>query len=154
MRPPGQDASAFGLLDGVEDTCLQCLGGLQEFRAEGAEIGSGEFRQRLVIDAEVFLQNSPLVAECLARADFCQQVAGAVLGLDDAETMLEFDRRAREKEFIATPSYTQVIEPINTKGMGRWLRYREYLEPVLPILAPMLGHWGYTTEARTDATEH
>lgn len=76
------------------------------------------------------------------------------LGLDDAETMLEFDRRAREKEFIATPSYTQVIEPINTKGMGRWLRYREYLEPVLPILAPMLGHWGYTTEARTDATEH
>lgn len=86
-------------------------------------------------------------------AEQAQKIASH-LGLEDAETMLGFDRRAREKEFIATPSYTQVIEPINTKGMGRWQRYREYFEPVLPILAPMLEHWGYTTEARADATEH
>lgn len=76
------------------------------------------------------------------------------LGLEDAETMLGFDRRAREKEFIATPSYTQVIEPINRKGIDRWMRYRKYFEPVLPILAPMLEHWGYTTEARADAAAH
>lgn len=75
------------------------------------------------------------------------------LGLDHADSMLGFDRRAREKGFIATPSYTQVIEPINTKGIGRWLRYREYFEPVLPILEPMLRHWGYATD--TPATvEH
>lgn len=86
-------------------------------------------------------------------AEQAQKIASH-LGLEDAETMLGFDRRAREKEFIATPSYTQVIEPINTKGMGRWQRYREYFEPVLPILAPMLEHWDYTTETRTDATEH
>lgn len=67
------------------------------------------------------------------------------LGLEDAQAMLGFDRRAREKGFIATPSYTQVIEPINTKGIGRWQRYREYFEPVLPILEPMLKHWGYST---------
>jgi hypothetical protein len=65
------------------------------------------------------------------------------LGLDDAESMLHFDIRAREKGYIATPSYTQVIEPINRKGMNRWHRYREYFEPVLPILAPMLKHWRY-----------
>jgi len=67
------------------------------------------------------------------------------LELEDADALLGFDRRAREKGFIATPSYTQVIEPINSKGIGRWERYREYFEPVLPILQPMLEHWGYAT---------
>jgi len=68
------------------------------------------------------------------------------LQLDNAQTMLGFNRRAREKEFIATPSYTQVIEPINTRAVGRWQRYRRYFELVLPILEPMLTHWGYTVE--------
>ncbi|HJU25190.1 MAG TPA: sulfotransferase, partial [Rhodanobacteraceae bacterium] len=73
------------------------------------------------------------------------------LGLEDAERMLDFDRHALEKGFIATPSYTQVIEPINRKGIGRWQRYREYLEPVLPILQPMLEHWQYAAESSADA---
>ena len=72
------------------------------------------------------------------------------LGLEDAERMLDFDRHALEKGFIATPSYTQVIEPINRKGIGRWQRYREYLEPVLPILQPMLEHWQYAAESSAD----
>ena len=63
--------------------------------------------------------------------------------LEDATPMLQFDRRAREKTYIATPSYSQVIEPINTKGLNRWHLYREYFEPVLPTLQPMLDHWGY-----------
>jgi tetratricopeptide (TPR) repeat protein len=78
----------------------------------------------------------------------------AFLELEDAEAMLHYDQRAREKGYIATPSYTQVIEPINRKGIGRWQRYREYFEPVLPILQPMLDHWGYATETRAAATEH
>jgi hypothetical protein len=68
------------------------------------------------------------------------------LELDDSESMLHFDARAREKGYIATPSYTQVIEPINRKGMNRWHRYREYFEPILPILRPMLEHWNYTVD--------
>ena len=68
------------------------------------------------------------------------------LGLEDADAMLDFDRRAREKGFIATPSYSQVIEPINNMGIGRWQRYREYFEPALPILEPVLEHWGYTAD--------
>lgn len=91
-----------------------------------------------------------LVAHPLEQA---QRIAGH-LGLEDAENMLQFDRRAREKAFIGTPSYTQVIEPINNRGIDRWIRYREYFEPVLSILAPMLNYWGYTTEARVGATEH
>ncbi|HEX5959813.1 MAG TPA: sulfotransferase [Rhodanobacteraceae bacterium] len=73
------------------------------------------------------------------------------LGLDDAESMLGFAQHARGKGFIATPSYTQVIEPINRKGLGRWQRYREYFEPVLPALQPMLEYWGYATNSTAAA---
>lgn len=75
------------------------------------------------------------------------------LGLDDAEPMLRFDARAREKGHIKTPSYLQVIEPINRKGLGRWQRYREYLAPAFPILQPMLEYWGYTSKSESREVE-
>jgi len=65
------------------------------------------------------------------------------LELGDATPLQRFDSHAREKGFIATPSYTEVIKPVSRKAVNRWLRYREYFEPVLPILQPMLTHWGY-----------
>lgn len=71
---------------------------------------------------------------------------GDFLGLADTAPLLQFDRHARDKGYIATPSYTQVIAPVNRKGLNRWHRYREALTPVLPILQPMLGHWGYSVE--------
>jgi tetratricopeptide (TPR) repeat protein len=80
--------------------------------------------------------------------DFPRQ-AGRIaqfLELDDAAPMLKFDQHARDKGYIGTPSYSQVIEPVNTKGLNRWHRYREHFEPALPILGPMLRHWGYSTE--------
>ncbi|WP_449427339.1 hypothetical protein [Rhodanobacter umsongensis] len=61
--------------------------------------------------------------------------------------MLQFDRHARDKGYIATPSYTQVIEPVNRKGLNRWMRYRREFEPLLPVLEPMLRHWGYSADA-------
>ena len=67
------------------------------------------------------------------------------LELDDPSPMLQFDRHARDKGFIGTPSYSQVIEPVNTKGLNRWVKYRPYFEKALPILDPMLKHWGYST---------
>jgi hypothetical protein len=66
------------------------------------------------------------------------------LELDDASPMLQFDQHARDKGFIGTPSYSQVIEPVNTKGLNRWVKYRPYFEKALPILEPMLKHWGYS----------
>lgn len=67
----------------------------------------------------------------------------AFLQLDEAEAMLGFAERAREKGYIRTPSYSQVIEPISAKGVGHWRHYARYFEPVLPILQPMLACWGY-----------
>jgi tetratricopeptide (TPR) repeat protein len=83
--------------------------------------------------------------------DFPQQTAriAQFLGLEDATPMLRFDEHARGKAFIATPSYSQVIEPVNRKGMNRWFAYREEFRPLLPILEPMLEHWSYS--GSTDA---
>lgn len=67
----------------------------------------------------------------------------AFLGLDSADSLTQFSARAREKGYIATPSYSQVIEPINRKGLDRWHRYRKYFDPLLPLLQPMIEHWGY-----------
>lgn len=81
--------------------------------------------------------------------DFAPQVEriAQFLELQDASPMLQFDRHARGKTFIGTPSYSQVIEPVNRKGLGRWQRYRDQFEPLLPILEPVLSHWGYGVAA-------
>lgn len=68
---------------------------------------------------------------------------GDFLGLDDSAPLARFDQHARDKGFISTPSYTQVIEPPNKKAVDRWRRYHRYFEPVLPILRPMLERFGY-----------
>lgn len=77
----------------------------------------------------------------------------AFLDLQGSDAMLKFDERAREKGYIKTPSYTQVIEPINNKAISRWQRYRENFEPILSILQPMLEHWQYATDASTVVAE-
>lgn len=65
------------------------------------------------------------------------------LGIEWDQRMVDFHDRARERGFIATPSYHQVVEPLNRKGVGRWERYREYLEPAIPHVQPYLDRWNY-----------
>lgn len=65
------------------------------------------------------------------------------LGLQWDERLLDHQRTARERGTILTPSYDQVTEPITTRASGRWKRYREQLEPVLPILLPWAERLGY-----------
>lgn len=79
--------------------------------------------------------------------DFPQQAQRIVdfLDLVDATPLIAFDQHARNKGFIGTPSYTQVIQPVNKKGLNRWGRYRTEFEPLLPILEPMLRHWRYSS---------
>jgi tetratricopeptide (TPR) repeat protein len=83
--------------------------------------------------------------DLVADTEAQMQRIATFLGLEDASPMLRFDQHARDKGYIATPSYSQVIEPVNRKGMNRWLRYREAFEPILPIVEPMLRHWGYSS---------
>ncbi|HEX7369087.1 MAG TPA: sulfotransferase [Rhodanobacteraceae bacterium] len=71
---------------------------------------------------------------------------GAFLDLQNADAMLDAARHAREKGFIGTPSYRQVIEPVNRKGIGRWHRYRPWFEGILPMITPTMDRLGYSVD--------
>lgn len=57
--------------------------------------------------------------------------------------LLDHQRAARERAFISTPSYNQVILPLYSQAKGRWRRYSKELEPVLPVLEPWRRYFGY-----------
>ena len=54
-------------------------------------------------------------------------------------------QRAHEKRFISTPSYSQVVQPINARAVGRWRNYQAHFTASLPILMPYLERRGYTS---------
>ncbi|OOG60312.1 sulfotransferase [Rhodanobacter sp. C03] len=66
------------------------------------------------------------------------------LGVAEDAPLREFDVHARNKGYIGTPSYTQVIQPVNRAGLNRWGRYRREFELLLPVVEPLLEHWGYS----------
>ena len=70
---------------------------------------------------------------------------GDFLEVADASSMMDFAGNARRKQFIATPSYAQVTQPVSTAAVGRWKHYREQFEPVLPVLRPWIERFGYDT---------
>jgi hypothetical protein len=49
--------------------------------------------------------------------------------------MSDFAPRTHARAAL-TPSTAQLAQGLNAQGVGRWRRYREQLEPVLPIVAP------------------
>ena len=58
--------------------------------------------------------------------------------------LLDFTERARGKGAISTPSYTQVVEPVNARAVGRWQRYRKYFDDdILERLSPWIERFGY-----------
>lgn len=56
-----------------------------------------------------------------------------------------FDHRdaARSRGTVRTASYSQITEPVYTRAAGRWRRYRDFLEPAIPVLAPWIDRFGY-----------
>ena len=69
----------------------------------------------------------------------------AFLQLPRHEAMLSPGEHARAKGFISTPSYAQVIEPVNARSVGRWKHYeRHFGSEVLALLMPWIERWGYS----------
>lgn len=60
------------------------------------------------------------------------------------EAMLAPAEHARAKGYISTPSYAQVVQPVNQKAVGRWRAYERHLAPVIPQLQTWLQRWGYS----------
>jgi Flp pilus assembly protein TadD len=60
---------------------------------------------------------------------------------DDA--VLSPGARAHDKRFISTPSYSQVVQPINDRSVGRWRNYAHHFSASLLTLRPYLERWSY-----------
>lgn len=67
------------------------------------------------------------------------------LALPWDERLLSPAAHARAKGFISTPSYSQVVQPVNARSVGRWQAYRAHFAPLLAPLTPYLARWGYDT---------
>ncbi|HJR13736.1 MAG TPA: sulfotransferase [Rhodanobacteraceae bacterium] len=80
----------------------------------------------------------------VADLDVAVARLGRFLEVLDASPMSGFAEHAQRKQFIATPSYAQVTQPVNAAAVGRWKNYREQFEPVLPVLQPWLERFGYS----------
>ncbi|MGE3747432.1 MAG: sulfotransferase, partial [Sphingomonadaceae bacterium] len=66
------------------------------------------------------------------------------LGLEWHEQALDHRSTAKARGLVTTASYSQITEPIYKRSSGRWTRYREQLEPILPTLQPWVEKFGYT----------
>jgi tetratricopeptide (TPR) repeat protein len=78
-------------------------------------------------------------------SDFEREVRAIMefLQLPWDERLLRPADHARQKGYISTPSYTEVVRPVSTRSVGRWRNYQREFAPVLPILQPLLEHWSY-----------
>jgi tetratricopeptide (TPR) repeat protein len=50
------------------------------------------------------------------------------------------------RRYARTASYAQVAEPLYDRSVNRYRHYRAHLEPVLPILQPVIERLGYTVD--------
>ena len=91
----------------------------------------------------------PLNVHTIVYERLVEDVEGEVrplfdwLGLDWHEQALDHRSTAKARGLVTTASYSQITEPIYKRSSGRWTRYREQLEPVLPVLKPWVEKFGY-----------
>jgi len=69
----------------------------------------------------------------------------AAIGLPWRAEMRDFAATLDERS-TATPSSIQVSRGLYREGVGQWRRYREQLQPVLPILTPWIERFGYDAD--------
>jgi len=67
-------------------------------------------------------------------------------GLTWTPRMLDHEANASGRAYIGSPSYAQVAEPIYSRAKSRWLRYRDKMQSVFPILQPWIERMGYSLD--------
>lgn len=70
----------------------------------------------------------------------------AFLGLSREDTKAHEQARLQTRERVRTASYQQVAEPIYQRAVGRWTRYRQHLQPHIPLLMQHIKRYGYAVE--------
>ena len=78
-------------------------------------------------------------------ADFANQMRSVVdfLQLPWHDAVLAPGNQAQQKRFISTPSYSQVVQPVTDRAVGRWRRYERFFGEAVQTIAPYLARWDY-----------
>jgi Sulfotransferase family len=136
------------------DVLLSCF--LQDFRSPELALLCRDLPTLARAYSHSFLfwyAQAPLLRPCAHElyyeqltADFVPQVhkLAEFLQLPWHEAMLAPGEHARAKGFISTPSYSQVLQPVNSRSVGRWKSYERYFTAALPLLTPWIERWGYS----------
>ena len=59
------------------------------------------------------------------------------IGVEWDPAVIDFHHGASRSN-VPTPSYSQVVRPLNADGVGRWLKYRRWLDPFYSELEPFI----------------
>ena len=59
------------------------------------------------------------------------------------ENVLAYDKHAKNRDSIRTPSYNQVTQPIYKTAKYRWRRYNSQFDAVMPTLEPWIKYFSY-----------
>ncbi len=143
------------------DVILSCF--MQHFRAPEfvfmcRELGTLALGYRRALD--FWYQQAALLAPTVMEvryetfvADFAAEVRriAQFLSVPWDDAMLSPGEHARARGFISTPSYAQVVKPVNSRSVGRWHPYEERFGPVLEQVSEYLERWGYEGERGSTA---
>ena len=81
--------------------------------------------------------------ELVADPERALQPLIAFLGLEWRPELLDHRATAKARGAIITPSYDQVVRPLDKAPSGRWRRYEQQMAPALPVLLPWAAELGY-----------
>ena len=95
------------------------------------------YRERLALRLHE-LRYEQLVANF---AEVCRSVC-SFLDITYRNEMQNFVAAAQSRN-IDTPSASQIVKGLYSRGVGQWRGYRSEMSPVMPVLAPWVERYGY-----------
>ena len=148
------DAKILLLIRDPRDVCLSCF--MQLFRPNNAMVNFFDLKStaqfynstmRLwqhyesVMNLELYkLYYEDLVGDF----EFQTKKLFSFLELDWRKEVLEYHKQ--KKHSVATPSYSDIAQPVYTRASGRWRNYKSQLQPVMGLLQPYIEAFGYDSD--------
>lgn len=136
------------------DVVLSCY--MQNFRSPAFSItfetlaGTARMYARVMAHFHTYSERLGLPLHVLRYEDLVADVSAtgqslfAFLGLQWSDDLVTFTERAAARGAISTPSYSQVVQPVNQRAVGRWQRYQRWFEgEALDTLKPWIERFGY-----------
>lgn len=138
------------------DVCLSCF--MQNFSPNEAMNNYYSLEDAAALYStsmrawEYYAENLPIDTHQIRYEDMLDNFDDEVskllefVGVPWEDSVKLFDKHARKKESISTPSYHQVTQPLYRHAHFRWQRYQENMVGVTQLLAQFIEKYGYSSK--------